>query len=70
MWPFVTKSEIEELKARLDALEGERERPDELHCCPDDGHHLIETTSLGSAKRTKMCPKCGQGYGFPHMEIR
>ena len=74
MWPFVTKDEIEDLKARIELLEAERELPDstenEMESCPNDGQRLIETTSLGAAKRTKMCPKCGTGYGFKHLEVR
>jgi hypothetical protein len=70
MWPFVTKTEVEELKSRIEALEGGKERPEDDDSCPNDGHHLIETTSFGADRRTKMCPKCGRGYGFPHMEVR
>jgi len=73
MWPFVTKNEIEDLKARIELLEAERELPDEpegeKESC-DCGHHLIETTSLGAPRRSKMCPKCGKGYGFKHLEVR
>ncbi len=70
MWPFATKSEVEELKARIEALETGQERPDEMNSCPDDGYHLINTESFGASNRTKMCPKCGKGYGFPFMETR
>jgi len=65
--------EYEELKKRIEALEDERENfipsPD-LDNCPKCGISMIETTCLGDAKRNKMCPKCGQGYGFDHMEYR
>ncbi len=74
MWPFLTSKEFEELKARVEALERERERPpdidDEIESCPKCGMRLIETTCLGSPSRSKLCPKCGQGYGFSHMEVR
>ncbi len=71
MWPFVTKAEIEELRERIEALEGGKDSiDDDTYLCIQCGIRLIETTSLVAPNRTKMCPKCGTGYGYPHLETR